>query len=172
MNPAWPFQSMCSWNPDKNYDQKVIFSLWLCLHLHEILFLITLSLVNFIFAKIQSKSNDRMTWNDALASLALDLVILLSIIFICSSCSNSFSYLELVIAPLLLLLEFCVAWTNYALSKQHGQDSSSCNRLNLNGQQRQRQVKKGGKEAESVKTDIPGSIHLIPLKLYRSQCVC
>lgn len=79
----------------KNYAQELAFSLWLSLHLHEIIFVITLSLVIFIFAKIRSKGNDRMTWNDAPAPLALGLVILLSIIFMCSTHSSSFSYVEL-----------------------------------------------------------------------------
>lgn len=130
----------------KNYVRELAFSLWLSLHLHEIIFLITLSLVIFIFAKIQSKSNGRMTWNDLPAPLALGLVILLPIIFMCSTCSSSCSY---ILAALLLLLAFCVVGTKYALSKQHGKDGSSCNGLNLNAQQRQRQVKKGGKEVES-----------------------
>lgn len=128
----------------KNYAQELAFSLWLSLYLHENMFVITLSLVIFI----QGKHNDRMTWNDAPASLALDLVILLSIIFLFSPYSSSFSYMELVLVPLLLLLRaFCAAWANYALTKQHGKDGSSCNGLNLNGQQRQ--VKTGRKEPES-----------------------
>lgn len=132
----------------KNYAQELAFSLWLSLYLHENMFVITLSLVIFI----QGKHNDRMTWNDAPASLALDLVILLSIIFLFSAYSSSFSYMELVLVPLLLLLRaFCVAWTNYALTKQHGKDGSSCNGLNLNGQQRQDRQKRTWVKA---KTDI------------------
>jgi len=67
----------------------------------------------------------------------------------------------------------CIAWANCALTKQQRQDGSSCNGINLKDQQRQREIKKGGKEAKSKdKTDIPGSIHLMPLKLYGAQGVC
>lgn len=107
-------------------------------------------ITDFYFCK-----NPQQTWwqndiNDAPASLALDLVILLPIVFLFSMYRSSFSYVELALVPLLLLLlAFCAAWTSYAFTKQHGKDGSSCNGLNLNGQQKQRQVKTGRKEPES-----------------------